>query len=198
MRDVSDNQGRGGQVLALVFVMAVAMTSAHAQQVPPVHQSAILLKALAYDRNLKARASDGVDVLLLHDASTPESLAALKKTRGAFSALATKKLKGLPIRVHVHAYTSRDALLTSLVAHQVDTVYTCEGLSGDALDVLTTLTRSKKIASMTGARAHIKKGVALAVLLHDDKPRLVVNLKASLAEGLDLKSTLLRVAVVIR
>lgn len=199
MSKTRDNLGHRGMALVLACVVALAFaTSAAAQvtQVPPVHQSAILLKALVYDRNLEARASGAVDVMLIHDASSSKEL--LEKTRSAFSALATKQLKGLAIRVHVHEYTSPKKLSAALAAKQIDTVYTCEGLGGEAVDAITDLTRGANIASMTGTRDHIRKGVALAVLLHKGKPRLVVNLKASKAEGLDLKSTLLRVAVVIR
>lgn len=196
MSDARHNLGHRLGGIALTCMVALTWVSSVRAQVPPLHQSAILFKALAYDRNLESRASGTIDVLLVYDPSAPRE--AFEKTRSAFSAMSTKQLKGLSIRVHVHAYTSRESLSGVMGAKEIDTVYVCEGLSDKAVDVVTDVTRGSNIASMTGSRAHIKKGVALAVLLHKGKPRLVVNLKASKAEGLDLKSTLLRIAVVIR
>ena len=76
-------------------------------------------------------------------------------------------------------------------------VYFCPGLDRDVAEALK-VTRSKSIRTLTGSRAYVKAGIAIGIINVQDKPKLLVNLPASRAEGAKLDSAILRVAEVIR
>lgn len=164
--------------------------------VPPDRQVLILARALAYDRNLKDRAGSAVTIGLVYKEGNSESKSQMQDVSSAFGSVKKLKVSGLPIKTIALAYGTDD--LESIIANEgVDAVYLCSGLAND-LDSITALTRQKQIASLADDYVYAKQGVSIVVVADGQKASLVINLKASKAEGLDLSSELLELAEVIK
>jgi hypothetical protein len=174
---------------------AVAPAVGRADVVGADLQAKILLRALAYDRNLKERVGDSVTVAVV--SRKGDSSAARDDILRAFSSLAKLTFQGLPMRVVEHEFVSTEHLKDDLAARGIDILYLCGGLDGHLSSILS-LTHIKKVATITAEDAYVPAGVAIGVMLRDRAPKLWVNLASSKEEGLNLSADLMRVAEVIR
>ncbi len=185
-----------GGLLALLCLTG----SSHAADLSASQQSLLFLRVLAYDRNLKTRASDGVlSVAVIYRAGRPESEQAREALLGALGEISSKKVSvaGLPIRAVPIEFTSASAIDSKLRAAKVSAVYVCPGL-GDATGVLAAITRKYSILSGTATEAAVRSGLSVGVVAREGKPGILINLPAARAEGADFDAALLRLAEVIR
>jgi hypothetical protein len=69
-----------------------------------------------------------------------------------------------------------------------------------ALDVeaITTFSRERKLLTLAMEPAYTAQGLSLGLRVHDNRPKFIINLNASEAEGADFSSQLLRLADIIR
>ncbi|HET6343989.1 MAG TPA: YfiR family protein [Myxococcota bacterium] len=174
---------------------ALTPAPGHANAVEADLQAKILLRALAYDRNLKERVGDSVTVAVVSHKG--DGSAARSDILRAFGSLAKLTFQGLPLHVVEHEFFSIDHLKEDLAARGIDVLYLCGGLEAHLTSIVN-LTHSKKVATITAEDAYVAAGVAIGVMLRDRSPKLWVNLASSKEEGLNLSADLMRVAEVIR
>lgn len=183
--------------LVLAFVALAAPIAAAADSAIGIDKLvAILVRALAYDRSLDARAGDAVVVAVLSTndrASRATSAAVLE----AFKPLTSARLQGRPLSAVAVEWTDAAALGVVITQHGVDAVILCPGLE-PALPAIIELARRTKVTTLTTVPAFVEQGAAVGVTMEDGKPRLLVNLTASRAEGSQLSSELVGLAKVIR
>lgn len=155
----------------------------------------VLLRALAYDRNLQERAGADVTVGVLFSENDPTSSRTGKALHRAIDALGDQTIGGLPLRgvrlpykdiEVVREWVHREGISALLVSMPVKRV-----------PGIVALTRQEQVASMAVSRQHVVAGISLGVALVGQKLRLFVNRAASRAEGLDLSAKLLRFAEVV-
>jgi hypothetical protein len=158
-------------------------------------QAKILLRALAYDRNLKERVGDSVTVAIVSHRG--DNSAAKESIVRAFGGLAKLTFQGLPMSVVEHEFSTIEHLRDDIAARGIDVLYLSGGLEAQLASILA-LTHSKKVATITAEDAYVPAGVAIGVMLRDRAPKLWVNLASSKEEGLNLSADLMRVAEVIR
>jgi hypothetical protein len=174
--------------LASCLVVALA-APALAATLPPQQQALVILRTLAYDRNLKARAGAKVTVALLTgDVPCAAVKSALEESGRELS------VSGLPVRVISVAWG--DGAAATLAAEKPVAVYVCPGLDA-AVATITGYTRQNRVLSFSGSPEDVDNGVAIGVIGRGDKAAVLVNLAAARAEGAQLDSALLRVAEVI-
>ncbi len=77
-----------------------------------------------------------------------------------------------------------------------DVFYVTELRGVNILDVVR-VSRARHIKTITVAAGYVESGIAVGLQVRDDKPVIVVNLRAAKAEGSDLTAQLLRVSTVI-
>ncbi|MFZ5468323.1 MAG: YfiR family protein [Myxococcota bacterium] len=190
------------RVLRTLCAMSVGMTllgapsGARAESAGAV-RAALVLRILAFDRNLAARTQPSVTVAVIFKAGVAESEAAQKEMVADLSML-TKKVTvaGKPVRIVSLPYT-QGQLDAALAKVDASAIYVCPGLE-DEVAAISKTTRGRSTLSLTSVEQAVKQGLAVGVVRRDNKSGILVNLPASRAEGADLDSGLLRVAEVLR
>ncbi len=170
---------------------------AAAAVVAPDRQVLVLVRALAYDGNLKARAGGEVTVGVLARGGHGDSEQMAEAISRALHALGATKVQGLPIRTIKLGYSTPAALAAAVRAEGVDALYVCPGLEADLPGILE-VTRAAKVLSMAGSQEQLARGASVGVFPQEGKPTVFVNLPASRAEGAEFSSDLLRFAKVIK
>lgn len=179
----------------LIFVLLAG--GAGAQAVPPDLQAAILVRTLAYDRALKARAGGAVVVGVLAKAGDKSSQAAQEEMLKAFAAAEPRTILGLPLKASATAFKDRASLAAWAAQEGVDALYVTAGLAEELASVRS-VCDELKLASFGANRSFVEKGLAVAVVAKGDTPRLVVNLASARAAGLDLDPKLLQLSEVLK
>lgn len=188
---------RGALRAAIVGALLLSLVagSAIAARLPIDQCAPILIRALAYDRDLRKRAGDSVMLAVLYNPASGSSVSEANSALTAFKALESLTVQGLRFRAVRLPYGPD--LSAKLAEDGIDAVFIVEGLSSE-LSALTEVTRRRKVVTLTTEEADIRRGAAIGVVLASGKPTLMVNLPASSAEGAQLSSDLLRIAKVIR
>lgn len=187
-------------------VLTATLTITCVALAPPGHSHAqgskkieatVLLRALSYDRNLKARAGADVTALVLFNPDDSSSLADSNAIGAAFSALEKIKVQGLGFRARVVPYRGTDDLRNRIARDGVDLVYVCSGLSG-RVPAISDATRDLDVLSAGQIRGDVQGGLTLGVFERGNKREIVVNLMASKAEGANFSAQFLGLAEIIR
>jgi hypothetical protein len=165
--------------------------------VPASRQAVILLRALAYDANLKARARDAVNIAILYRRGHADSERTAGSMAKAFGVLEATQVSGLPILVSSLPFTSVDALRKSLSGGGIDLMYVCGGLESE-LNAVMENTRHMKVLSVGSSPELVRKGLSIGVFEMDAKCTILLNLVASRSEGAAFAADLLRLAKIVR
>jgi hypothetical protein len=153
-------------------------------------RTVVLMRALAYDDALVARAGSQVVLALLTPAKAGDSA-----IRTSLRNLSKVTVRGLPITVVELTYSDAARLQADLREQQVSVLYLAAGLER-AVPEIVEHTRALKVRTLTSELAYLKSGASLGAIDVEgsDKPRLMVNVAASQLEGMKLTSQLLQVA----
>lgn len=182
--------------MAAAFALAHCMATGGAARASPADDEAkILLRAISFDRGLAARAGAEVVISVVYDARTSGGERERDGRVLAFRKLSDRTIVGLPMKV-VWSDCSPSRPMDEAL-RGVDIVYLTSGAK-DCVRAVTAVTRKLRIASLASGRALVEQGVTIGVTIENARPKLLVNLKASKAEGLDLASQMLQLAEVIK
>jgi hypothetical protein len=66
-----------------------------------------------------------------------------------------------------------------------------------AIEGISTITRAKKILTLTGSVDYVSQGISVGLGVKEKKPQIVINLPSARAEGSDFSANLLKVCKVI-
>jgi hypothetical protein len=179
------------------LVSLLQATPVLAADVPPGHQALLLLRTLAYDRNLQARSGSYVTIAVVFNADDEISELAQADMVSALRESAESLLvSGLPVRVLAVPYHDAAALSGTLELAHVGAVYLCPGLT--RVGAISALARRRAILSTTGTASYLGAGIGIGFVSRDDRSVLIVNLTAVRAEGASLDAALLRFAELIK
>ena len=196
-----ETQKKASAFRALVFfvtaVSFVRVPAVKAAEVPPSRQVVIVLRALAYDGNLKSRAGHTVNIAILHKKGNSASEQMAAAVTQAFISRQSTLVTGLPIAISRLAYRTPGELKDSIVESGIDLLYVCDGLESD-LDAIKDITRQTRVLSVGANREQIEKGITLGVVEMDGKVTILVNLQGSRLEGVSFTGDFLRLTSVIR
>lgn len=190
---------RPAALLALVAVLSSGVAARAAEDELPARQRVLLLlRVLAYDRNLKLRAGEAMAVAVLYRKGDARSEECQRDLLGTFEELAASAVvAGLPIQPRALAFTGAVALEAALGAPRTAALFVCPGLE-DAAQALQKAARRRQTFTAAAGRALAEAGLSLGLVQRGDRAGLVINLEAARAEGADLDSALLRIAEVLR
>ncbi len=186
-------------IAALISGAAVILPPAElrAADLPFQNQALLLLRTLAYDRNLKARATDKVTIAILYDGGSSSSKAVRDGIDSALKSLAKRmKVSGLPLSI-VPVPFSNSGLERTISALNATVIYVCPGLDSK-IRAISTVTRKHSILSVSGQRPSVVSGLSVGFVAKDGRAGLVVNLPAVKKEGVTLDSVFLSRADIIR
>ena len=155
----------------------------------------ILLRVLAYDRNLAVRSGDQVVIAVVESADDRGKACAAPMVAALTAAARQIVIGRRPIRgarVRLEPGVQLRARLGELHAAAV---YVCVG--PDEVAEVARVTRAAGALSFTAAEQGAAE-LAIAMIRREDKVELWVNLEAARAERADLSAALLRLAKVVR
>lgn len=185
------------RLLAALVAVAAGVPPARAADLPPRNQALLLLRVLAYDRNLKKRCAGAVTVLVASRAGDRVSEERSAALAGAFEEVAREVVvAGLPVKVETVALRDPAALEARLGAAPAALLFVDEALGGQ----VTELSRlARRTGTLTGgaSRAAVEAGLSVAVVARAGRAAVVVGQASSRLEGADLDSALLAVAEVV-
>ena len=185
-------------VAALVAGALVRPSPARADDLPARNQALLLLRVLAYDRNLAQRASGAVTVAVVFrpgDRGSEDRRAALL---AAFEEVAHDVVvAGLPVKVEAIPYRDAADFESRLEATRPALAYVDPALQ-KAVPEIVVASRRRGVLTADGSRGLVEAGLSVAVVAQAGRAGLVVNLKASRQEGADLDAALLAVSEVIK
>ena len=175
-----------------VGVFVLNGTASNAQGVPENLQAAIFYKVLAYDYNIQSKPGSEVTIAVITDGKTAESQQALLD---GFNKLAGKKLGGKTIKV-IAVKMSGGSLPAAAAAS--DIFYLPDGSDSKTVSVVLSYAEKDKHATLGGSESLASKGCAIGLTVEGGKPKIVINLPASQAQGMNLSSKVLRLAKVLQ
>jgi D-arabinose 1-dehydrogenase-like Zn-dependent alcohol dehydrogenase len=184
--------------MALVIAFLALAGEAPGQQMPvPVDvQIPVLLKVLSFDRRIADARGQILVVGVLYQSgyrasATAKDRAVEEFTRARSSGPASRSLALVQIDAD-----KESALEKALTRLGVRVLYVTPVRAFD-LDSLVAATRRNGILTLTGVPEYVEAGVSIGVELRQDRPRILVNLRAARAEGADLAAQLLGLATVV-
>ena len=183
--------------IVVIAALGVGRSGAADPAIPADLQVAIIMRMLAYDRALKARAGKGIVIGLLSRASDRTSTEAHVAMKQAFDAQRTRDVRGLPLRVVSLAFKAPAELGAWIVREEVGIVYVPAGLDKE-LAAIRAVCSEHRVAAITPVRAFVDQRLPLGIVLKEDRPSIVVNLPAAQAVGMDLDPKLLALSQVVR
>lgn len=190
---------RSGLACALSLAVALSPAPVLAEpEVPTKNQALLLLRTLAFDRNLKVRSGRTARVCVLYKAHHPASEKARVELTTSLGDLArTTVVSGLPVEVTAIAWEGGDQLRRRLRDARHAAIFVAPGL-GDELEQILAATRASSALTFTAAEEYVRHGVSVGLVSRNARPLLLVHLKSSRKEGARLDSNLLRISEVIR
>lgn len=176
-------------MVTVALVLGAVARPALAGDVDPALAAALHLKILSFDLSLKKQAGSSLSIAVVYKAGSADSERAAREIGRALSSLATgKKVTVAGKRVEV-VVLSNDELARR---GAVDVVYAASGLDAE----LVALSSGRRV--LTGNRAYLGRGAAIAVVEKAGKPSIVIQLKNAEKAGMSLDPKLLRLSEVIR
>lgn len=188
-------------ILAAALLFApVTRVTAHPDHLNESELSAavqfpLILKILQFDRNLATRVGKEIVIAAVYQGRYRASTRARDDVRRAAEEAIGQRVSDLPIRV-VEIDIEQTKLADALDLLEVDVVYLMPLRAVDIGDI-TRITRERNVATVTGVEDYVYHGVAVGLGVYQEKPRVLVNLEASRAEGMEFSSRLLKLAQVV-
>jgi hypothetical protein len=179
-------------VLSVLFLAAPARAAAI---VPFDVQVPLVLKALTYDRNLKARASDQVRIAIIvppraSRSATDDLLASVARMPG-------RTVNGLSV-VFKELSGDEAALDQALRDGHWSVAYVMPGFSHAELARVRRICELHRVLSVAAAIDDLEHGLAFGIGAEGSRPQIVVNLPVSKACGSDFDLALLQLSKVLR
>ena len=195
-----DPFGVARRLVAAAFVLALAAAPALAAEetdVSPDVQVPIIMRILAYDRNLESRAGAEVTVGIVYAPTDPQSVKGANEVSDAFYRYAGKTVKRLPVRYVLVEYTTPENLERSVATRGIDVLYVAPG-NAQNLAGITKVSQARSITTTTGVPEYVRRGVSVGVGRSQERAQILINLTSSRAEGCEFDASLLRIATVLK
>jgi len=186
-------------IVATAVVLVCVAAGAARAAMPVQKLAAVVVRALAYDRSLKARVGPRLDVLVLHDGSPASARTAAEVLEG-LNALRGVVVQGAPLQASVVVVTDGAGVSAAVAATGPDVVWVCGSPTFQGLLLPSVLleARARHLTTVTLEPALVEAGIMLGVDGSGDKPKMVVNLVEARAAGVDFAADLLKLARIIR
>jgi hypothetical protein len=181
-------------IMGAVFAICTLVPRGSHAQVGAGSESLLLLRVLAYDRNVTKRAGKTVTVAVVYKRGDVESELVRGQIATALSE-AAKRVTVATLPVKVVSLGMSGNLDGELAAMKPAAAYVCPGLQ-DAVAGIAKITRARSILSFGGTDRYVASGLSIGLVPRSSKTAIVVNLPSSKAEGAALDAALLRVAEV--
>ena len=156
---------------------------------------AFVLKVIEYDLNMKGRAPAGPHILVIGRSDQEASATEAQEMTQEFASYYGRQTAGAGVaeKVLVSSALELKKMLDGRPRHAL--VLT-QGL-GDLSPALIGYANDKKILVLSSERKQLEDGAAVCLLLKGGKPRILIRVKAALAQGANFDPRLLRLAELV-
>lgn len=183
-----------GTLILAGLVSAFRPLPAQEMDVPMRVQMPILLKVISFDRQLRTRAPRQVVIGLLMQRGNRASVLARDEAVEILAASGTA-IDGIPVQVVTFDLDRQS--LHDVFAHEGLTHLYVTPIRAVDIGELAAEARAADVTTMTGVAEYLTRGVSLGVGLRGGRPRILVNVGASRAEGAELSAELLKLAELV-
>jgi hypothetical protein len=180
-------------IAAAIFTMSLVCFGQGV--VPSDLQAAIFYKVLAYDYNLQTMSDDEITIVIVIDAKTHGKKGELEN---AFKKIAGQELGGKKLKIAVIEIKNPSEIDAKITEVGGDIIYVATGTAEGTVSQVLQIASQKKHATLCGDEKLTEKGFAIGLTVEGGKPKIVINLPASQAQGMKLSSKVLRLAKVIK
>lgn len=160
-------------------------------QVQAKLQAAIFVKLLNYDASMVKKPQPQIKFHIILDSKTSSQKDALKSS---FSVIASQKVANKKVVVTATPVSSLSGAITAESAH---IFYLPDGSTNTTLNTVLQSAIGHKIPVLAGNAELAQNGAGVGITIANGKPQIIVNLKQSKAQGMNLSSQLLKLAKVI-
>lgn len=181
----------------LLFTGPAAAALAQDMPVPADLQAGLLLKLLPYDRALKERAGAEVVVVVAYQPRFRLSSEAKNKFVRTLEHDAAGHILGLPLRLVELPLEESTDFAAELKRASADIVYLAPLRAVD-VEALARAAREARVLSFTGVPEYVHRGAMVGIAERKSRPSLVINLGATRAAGVDLRSELLSISQIVK
>ncbi len=173
---------------------AAAAPARAADALPAELQAALTFRALAEDRALEARGGGPVVIGLLFRSgqAAGENLELVE----AFSRLQSQTLRGHPVKVGFRAYQGLEDFEQWVERTQARVIYLSPRVP--ELAGLQRVCLKRKIITVSSSLEVVQGGTPVGFVLEGGKPKLLINLEAAKAVGMDPAPELLELAQLVK
>jgi hypothetical protein len=183
-------------VAAAVTASALDSGDARAEDasLPPKMQVELLAKVAGYDRTLPGVTEGLVRIIVVTRKDSAESSSAATHVVGALSNIS--RIAGVPHQESITEFSDAATLAAACKAQATSILIFTPGL-GDSVDGIAKALAGVPVLTASIVPADVPRGAILGFDLVESKPRLLVNLAESRAQGVRLSVDVLKVAKVI-
>ncbi|OGD18803.1 MAG: hypothetical protein A2W03_15005 [Candidatus Aminicenantes bacterium RBG_16_63_16] len=196
MRIISARRVKAVSFVCLILLLGSGLFAAQEMALPPPLQYQLFLKILRYDRHFTAKPTTQVVIGILYQSGFRSSYEAMQAFSKAVQGTAQREFPNASIQAVPIDLDNQPDLETALAGSKADLMYIAP-LRAMNLKIITSLSRAKKVITLTGVPDYAEKGVAVGVGLKGESPEIIINLPAAREEGSDFSSSLLKLARVI-
>lgn len=179
--------------LAALCLAATLGAAGQEMPVPAGLQGRIFIKILLFDRTFERRTEDGFVVAVLYQEGFRRSFLAKEE----FAAVVPEWEGQAPGKVAFRcAFVDVDRtadLSDALAAAGADMIYVAPLRSYD-VGRIALAARDMRLPAYTGVPEYLEAGLAVSLDLRQDKPRILINLRAAKEAGADFDSQILSLA----
>ncbi|MCY1080220.1 YfiR family protein [Archangium lansingense] len=189
-------------LVLLVLVCSLSLTAVGAEtakaseQVPPDRQALVMLRVLAYDRNLRERASGTLTIAVINGQSSDgaQKQAAMVAALGRVAQEST--VSGLQVKAVAVDYAGPGTLEARLSAAGASAIYVCPGLGKEALQAIAEASRRNSVLAFSENEAEVGLGVGIALVRRGARVSIIIDRSAVAEAGADLAPELLQLSEV--
>jgi hypothetical protein len=182
--------------ITLVIACALGTATPAAADVADDRRALVMLRVLAYDKQLSQRVGDEVRVVVAYSGDDA-GMAEGARWTSAFTKASKIKVNGRPVVVVPQRVDSAEGLARAL--ERSAALIACDGLTRAlAIGAIAKLTRGRHVLSISTRESDVAAGLAVAIVPGKQRDEIVVNLGAAQAEGVKFDAGLLQLAREVR
>lgn len=179
----------------ILQVLLISDVPAQKMAVPADVQYPLLLKILSLDRQMDTRSQELVWGVV-YQPNVRESWQAknafVKASEQTQARIKNRSVQLLPLEL-----TDMNRLREAVERHQVDVLY-IGPLRAIDIGTIAEMSRTLRVRTVTGVPDYVVEGLGVGIGLKGGKPRILMNLKATQAEGAHFNPQILRLAEVVK
>lgn len=180
----------------VVLTLLLAASEVPRMSIPVDQQLTLFLKVLTADRNATTPSAAPLLIGVVFQQEVPPSRAAKDELLAAIERSRPGGSGRAPVRTVLFEVGSPDGRARLAAVDALGALYVAP-LRDFPVERISSVSRARKILTVTGVPGYVDAGLAVGFEARLGSPLIIVNHEASLAEGADFSSKLLKLARVI-